>query len=92
MIVIVNSLRVCAAVALELRFDPIDRLAVTVRALPAVAKFGEPADGGLIACQFKARDHCFDLFVGGIGRGLSRGCGFVLSEYAAGGEKGKQWQ
>ena len=51
MIIICNALGVRAAVALELRFDPIDRGAVPVRSLPPVAEFRQAADGRSIVRQ-----------------------------------------
>jgi hypothetical protein len=52
-VVVVNALGVGAAVALELRFDPVDGGAVAVGALAAVAELGEAFDGGLVALQFQ---------------------------------------
>src|SRR5262249_40573370 len=50
-VLVVDALGVGAAVALELRFDPIDGGAVAVGALAAVAEFGETPDGGFVFRQ-----------------------------------------
>ena len=43
------------AVALELRLDPVDRGAVAIGALAAIAELREPLDGGLVSLEIEAR-------------------------------------
>src|SRR6185312_17082198 len=65
-----------AAVALQLRLDPVDRIAVALRALAAVAKLRQPLDRRLVLRQVQATDEGRDR-IGGGGRyrvGRRDGC------------------
>ena len=59
LVVVLEPFRICAAVAFELGFDPVDGLAVAVRSLAAVAELRQPLDGGLVAFQIEAIDENF---------------------------------
>jgi hypothetical protein len=52
--VVCHSLGVGAAVALELRLDPVVRGAIAIRALPAVAELRQPLDGRLVTLEIEA--------------------------------------
>ncbi len=52
------------AVALELRLDPVDRLAVTRRALAAIAKGGQALDCGFVFLEIEASDQRADRIGG----------------------------
>src|SRR5262249_46560211 len=45
-----------AAIGLEPGFDPVQRLAVTLRALATVAELGQALDGGLVPLQVELTD------------------------------------
>src|SRR5262249_7598241 len=63
LIVVAEPFGICAAVALESRFDPIDCSAVAIRALSAVAEFRQAFDGGLVFVQIQLRDEFLDRVV-----------------------------
>jgi len=63
-----DALGVRAAIALELRFDPVDRCPVSVGALLPVAELGQALDGGLVFLQIEPRDQRFGV----VGRGALR--------------------
>ena len=52
-VAVVQALGVRAAVALELRLDPVDGRAIAVGALAAVAELGEPLDRRLVALEIE---------------------------------------
>src|SRR6185295_2384689 len=62
-----DALRVRAAVALELRLDPIDGVAISLGALAAIAKPREPFDRCLVFLEIQPRDHDADRIIQGIG-------------------------
>ncbi len=65
-----NPLGIGTAVTLELRLDPVNRRAVAVGALPAIAELGQALDGGLVLGKFQTADHGFDgVDFGGLGLG-----------------------
>ena len=45
-----------AAIALELRLDPVDRVAIALRAFAAIAKLGQALDRGLVPLEFQPAD------------------------------------
>jgi hypothetical protein len=53
---VLQAFRVRAAVGPELGFDPVQRLAVALRALAAVTKLGQALDGGLVPLQVELAD------------------------------------
>ena len=55
-----QALGVRAPVALQLRLDPVDRRAIAVGALPAVAELGEALDGRFVALEIETRDQSTD--------------------------------
>ena len=59
MVVVLEAFDVRAAVALELRFDPVDGLAIAIRSLPPIAELRQPLDGGLVAFQIEPVDENF---------------------------------
>ena len=68
-IVILDAGGVRVAVALELRLDPVDRRAVAVRALPAVAELREALDRRLVPLQIEPAHQHLDRVGGRGGRG-----------------------
>src|SRR5256885_1656651 len=63
-----DALGIRAAVALELRLDPIDRGAVAIGALAPVTELGEAFHGRLVPLEIEACDHQPDGIIGGIRR------------------------
>jgi hypothetical protein len=59
-----QAFRIGAAVGFELCLDPVQRIAVALRALAAVAERGQALDGGLVLVQLQLLDQHRD----GIGR------------------------
>ena len=45
-----------AAIALELRFDPLDRVTIPLRAFTAIAKLSQPFNRGLVLLEIQAAD------------------------------------
>jgi hypothetical protein len=60
----VNALGVRAAEALQLSFDPVCGVAIALRALAAIAKLGQPLDGGLVFLEFEPAHQLGDVRVG----------------------------
>ena len=56
-----DSLGVRAAIALELSFDPVDSIAISLRALATIAELCQSFDRRLVFLQLEARNHRFDL-------------------------------
>ena len=52
-----------AAVALELRFDPVDGGAVAIGALTAIAELRQALYRGLVLLELEPADHRLDAFV-----------------------------
>src|SRR5262249_40353165 len=63
-VLIDDALGVRAAVALELRFDPIDRVTIALRALAAIAELRQPLDRVLVVVEREARHHDGDRIIG----------------------------
>jgi hypothetical protein len=61
----VNALRVRTSVALQLRFNPIDRGPIAIRALFPVAEFGQAANRRFIARQVQPAHHRLNRIVVG---------------------------
>jgi hypothetical protein len=61
-----------AAVAFQLRVDPLQRRAITIRALAAIAEAGQAANGFLIALQLKPPDQGFYGLIGAVLRNKDR--------------------
>src|SRR4029077_4201872 len=57
LVLVRDALRVGAAVALELRFDPVDGGAIPIRALAPVAELRETLDRRLVFLQLEPGDH-----------------------------------
>jgi hypothetical protein len=74
-----DPLGVRAAVALELGLDPVDRLAIAFRALPAIAERGQPFDRGLVFLEVESIDHDLDGIDGTGRRGRRRALRLGLS-------------
>ncbi|HEU5432325.1 MAG TPA: carboxypeptidase regulatory-like domain-containing protein, partial [Thermomicrobiales bacterium] len=53
---VLDARHVAAAITLELRFDPVDRVAIALRPLAPVAKLREAFDRRLVLVQFKPAD------------------------------------
>src|SRR5690606_18795829 len=85
--VVVEPLGVGAAIALQLRLDPIERGAVARRPLAPVTKLREPLDRRLVALEFELGDERGDRIGGGglLGEERRR-CG--ESQHGDGGERG----
>jgi hypothetical protein len=63
-----------AAIALELRLDPVSGRAVAIGALPPIAELRQTLDGGLEPLEIEAADQCADRVVGRLlSRQLCRG-------------------
>src|SRR5205085_2440063 len=60
-VLVLDPLGVRAAVALELRFDPVHCRAVAIGALPAITELGQALDRRLVPVEIEARDDRFDL-------------------------------
>src|SRR5262249_24220744 len=66
---VLDALGVCAAVALELRLDPVDRFPISLGALATIAELGETFDRRLVLLELQAADHLLDRIVRGVGGG-----------------------
>ena len=75
LIVVLDALGIRAAVALELRLDPIDCRSIAIRALTPIAELRQPFDRGLVFFQVESIDHLLDRVV--VGRHC-RGLGLRL--------------
>jgi hypothetical protein len=58
-----DALCICATVTLELRFDPVDGLAVPIGSLTPVAELGQAPDRRLIPLQIEAAHERLDRLV-----------------------------
>jgi hypothetical protein len=63
LILVFDPLDVRAAVALQLRFDPIDRRTIAIRSLPPIAELREPFNRGLVFFQLEPADESFDRII-----------------------------
>src|SRR5262245_15680587 len=90
-VLILEALRICAAVTLQLRFNPIDRGSIAVRALPAVTKLSQSLDSGFVSFQIQPvhkHQKGIVLIFGG-GTSLRRGgCCMSYKEEADGNQVG----
>src|SRR5262249_32221019 len=66
-ILVRDALHVLAAIALELRFDPIDGVAIALRPLAPIAKLREPRDRRFVLLQVEALDERANRIVGRVG-------------------------
>ena len=66
-VVVVDAFDVGAAVALELRFDPVDRLAIALGALASIAELRQALDGRLVALEIEPADQRLEPGSGGLG-------------------------
>jgi len=69
---VLQAFGVRAAVGLELGLDPVQRLAVALRALAAVTELGEALDGGLVPLQVELADKARHRVGGLTGRRLRK--------------------
>ena len=69
---VLQAFGVRAAVGLELGLDPVQRLAVALRALAAVTELGQALDGGLVPLQVELADEAGHRVSGLTGRGLRK--------------------
>src|SRR5580704_3650994 len=56
LVVVLEPFDICAAVAFELGFYPVDGSAIAIRSLAPIAELRQPLDGGLVPFQIKATD------------------------------------